>query len=303
MNLKQLQYAVTLSREGSFSKAADVLGISQPSLSQYIKKIEEETSCVLFERKGTSVRLTEAGKIYIDTGLRILELEKKMKNALSDLSYYKTGTLTVGTSPYRSARFMPAAAAAFREAYPGVSLTVDERGTQELLEGVGHAEFDLCVTVLPVDENLYSYTVLHEENFLLAVPKGSALDQKLAAGTAPGNDFPVADLALADGSDFVMLTEGQFMQRLLRKLADQQNLTLNPAVTVKSLEAQIAMVARGLGAALIPEGLEAFAAPDSVSCYRLTGDLASRQVAAVWRKGDDLSEIARAFVDILQKNV
>lgn len=300
MNLKQLQYAVTLSREGSFSKAADVLGISQPSLSQYIKKIEEETASVLFERRGANVRLTEAGKIYIDTGLRILELEKKMKDALSDLAFYKTGTLTVGTSPYRSANFMPAAAAAFRAAYPGVSLTVDERGTQELLEGVSHAEFDLCVTVLPVDENLFSYIELREEKILLAVPKDSELDKKLLSAALPTDGYPVADLALADGSDFVMLTEGQFMQRFLQKLAEQKGLTFRPVVTVKSLEAQIMMVKEGLGAALVPSGIEALSGTDRIRLYRLSGEESSRTVAAVWRKGDELSEIARAFVDILK---
>ena len=73
MNTKQLKYVIVLAREGSFSKAAESLGITQPSLSQYVKKIEKEIGLELFDRTGGNLRLTDAGRVYIDAGQKILE--------------------------------------------------------------------------------------------------------------------------------------------------------------------------------------------------------------------------------------
>ena len=78
MNMKQLKYVLVLAHEGSFSLAADTLGISQPSISQYIKKIEKEQGVELFDRTSGDVRITDAGRIYIEDGRKILDLEKQM---------------------------------------------------------------------------------------------------------------------------------------------------------------------------------------------------------------------------------
>ena len=303
MNLKQFRYALTLANEGSFSRAAEVLGISQPSLSQYIKKLESETGVPLFERSGQTVRLTDAGRIYIEAGRTILDVEKRMQAGFSDLAAYKTGTLTVGAAPYRSAGLMPAACAEFRRLYPGISLVIDERGSRELLEGVSRSEFDFAVTALPVDESLFDCELLHREEILLAMPKDSALDTRLAeaAVTLPGRLYPAVDLALADGADFVMITEGQAMQQLLEDLCAKAGVLPRTSVTVRSLEAQIQMVREGLGAALVPARIERFGGFDRIRYYSLRDTLRERAIGAVWKKGDLLTQAARTFLEILKK--
>ena len=74
MNTRQFQYVLTLAREGSFSRAAETLHISQPSLSQYIKKIEREIGLELFDRSNGDVRITDAGKIYLKASQQILAI-------------------------------------------------------------------------------------------------------------------------------------------------------------------------------------------------------------------------------------
>ena len=98
MNMKQLRYAVVLAQKGSFSSAAEALAISQPSLSQYIKKIENEIGLELFDRTNGDVRLTDAGRVYIEAGRKILDLEHQMEVSFSDLAAHKTGSLIVGTA-------------------------------------------------------------------------------------------------------------------------------------------------------------------------------------------------------------
>ena len=75
MNTKQLKYGLVLARDGSFSRAANTLNITQPSLSQYIRKIEKELGTELFDRANGDVRLTDAGRVYLEAGRQILDLE------------------------------------------------------------------------------------------------------------------------------------------------------------------------------------------------------------------------------------
>ena len=103
MNIKQYKYVITLAKESSFSKAADVLNITQPSLSQYIKKIEKGIGLELFDRTNGDVRLTDAGRVYIEAGRKILDLEHQMEVSFSDLAAHKTGSLIIGAAPYRAA--------------------------------------------------------------------------------------------------------------------------------------------------------------------------------------------------------
>lgn len=103
MNTKQIRYVETLARVGSFSEAAAELGISQPSLSQYIKKIEGELGTPLFSRTGSSLRLTGAGLVYLEMGRRMLDAEAQMLSRIGDLKADRTGVLRM--APRRSALF------------------------------------------------------------------------------------------------------------------------------------------------------------------------------------------------------
>ncbi len=150
MNTKQLRYVLTLAHEGSFSRAAEALNISQPSLSQYIKKIEAETGALLFDRTGGDVRVTDAGRVYLETGRRILDLEQQMERKLEDLSEYRAGSVVVGVSPHRCVHLMPEIVRRFRAAWPGMCMVIEERAGGRLLEDAEHGAFDLCVATLPV---------------------------------------------------------------------------------------------------------------------------------------------------------
>lgn len=303
MNLKQLKYVIVLANERSFSKAADVLNISQPSLSQYIKKIEKQIGLELFERTNGHVRLTDAGKIYLDTGKRILDLEHQMQSQLSELSEYKTGTIIVGTTPFRSVTMMPRVVAEFKKLYPGIQVVVDERGNQEISEAVERGEFDVCVATLPINERICNYDIVLEEEIFVAVPRGSELDRKLdeKAISMKERKHRAVDVHLLNYEPFVMVTETQIMQRKLQDLCMDYNLELKVAAVVKSLEAQGAMVREGVGAALVPTGVEKFEDKDGgVSYYSLIQEIPRRTVVAMYHKEKVLSKVMKDFITVIQ---
>ena len=298
MNTKQLKYVIVLAREGSFSKAAESLGITQPSLSQYVKKIEKEIGLELFDRTGGNLRLTDAGRVYIDAGQKILALERRMEAQFSDLSGNRAGTVVIGASPYRTAGMMPVVARVFRERFPGMHLTIREATTAELAEGLEQGEYDLILTLLPVDERLFTWEKVTEEELILAVP---ADRPPLPAQSMPQRRYPAVDPAVLNGQSLVMITSAQFMQKQLEELTAEFRLSIGTAAVVKSLEAQINMVRAGVGMALTATGIERFVSEGEVRFYSFTHPLPRRQVVVAWRADRSLSRAADELKKIICK--
>lgn len=300
MNTKQLRYVQVLAQMGSFSRAAEALNISQPSLSQYIKKIEREIGLPLFDRTESDVRLTDAGEVYIDEGRKILDLEHRMEAKFFDLQAGRTGSVTIGASPLRSVGMMPQVARRFREVCPGVHLVIREGTTVELTEGAAHGEYDLCVMLLPVNERLFAYEKIGEEELVLAVPASyPAFRTKAVAGRR----YPAIDVSLLNGQRFVMITELQLMQQSLENLCIEYGLELEKAAVVKSLTAQIAMVSEGLGMALVPTGMERFCRREDVVFYSFEQELPKREIAVMWRRDRELSGIAAKLLDVMKETL
>lgn len=297
MNMKQFKYVLVLASTGSFGKAAEALDISQPSLSQYIKKIEQQVGMELFDRTGGNVRLTDAGRIYVDAGRKILDLEHQMQSRISDVATYKTGSVIVGTSPYRSAGMLPAVVKRFREQYPGMQVMVEEMTTDELLEATEHGQFDICLTVLPIDDRLFDYEKIMEEELVLAVPISYP---EFVVTNQKERKYPAIDAGQMNHGSFIMLKEGQAMQKALNNLCVDKNLELNRVAVVKSLEAQIAMVRAGVGMAFVPAGVNQFCSNDEVRFYSLTQELPKREVVVIWRKDRQLNQATKDMIDMMK---
>ena len=288
MNEKQFQIISILARENSFAKAAGKMNVTQPYLVQFVKKIEAEVGAKLFERAGTSVRLTDAGKIYLETCDKMRRLQQEMHAKLMLLSEKKIGSITIGISPFRSIGMLPRIAARFKEKYPGVYLEAVERTRYELLDGVAHGEFDLCITTLPVDERLFHYEPIAEEEVVLAVPEDVTFPE---AVVREDRRFPAIDACLFAGKDFVEVRENQLMQRELESLCLDLNISVNKAAVVQGPDAQLSMVREKIGYSLIPTGVLRGKEPEGVHLYSLIQDLPKREVVILWRKERKPTEI------------
>lgn len=290
MNAKQIKYVLTLAREGSFSKAADVLNITQPSLSQYIKRIEKEAGQRLFNRTNGDVRATDAGRAYIEIGQKMLDLEHQLEERLSDLAAYKSGTITIGISAHRSVALMPLVVKMFKSRYPGITLKIIEKNRNELIESAEHAEFDLVVTTLPIDELVFTYeTVFIEEN-VIATSKSVTIPNEIMNN----RKFPVISVYALNGLPFAMLKEDHLMQRELSELIRMHGLDLKKEVECSSLEALVEMVKQGIGAAFIPACL---AKDPSLNYYSIKETVPRREIIVMYRKGQYLSQ---AVLDLKQ---
>ena len=204
-----------------------------------------------------------------------------------DLSMHKTGSLVIGAAPYRAASMMPLIAKRFQNLYPGMHLIVREGTTAELMEGMEHGAYDLAITLLPIDQRLFQYEKVMEEELILAVP---SCFNPFPAKRILERRYPAVDVKMMNGQSFVMLTDTQFMQKQLEKLVLDYDLKMSASAVVKSLEAQIEMVKAGVGMALVPSGIDRFCTTAEVTFYSFTESLPKREVVVMWRKERRLSK-------------
>lgn len=300
MNLKQLKYVIVLSEQGSFSRAAEELNISQPSLSQYIKKIENELGMDLFDRSGSELRLTDAGREYISAGREILNIEHRMMDRFSDIREDRTGTIVIGVSPHRSVCILPAAIARFHKQYPGIEVTVDERVGQELMDRAERGEYDICISTTPVDEKIFEYEHILKDECVLTVPKEGSFAEKLtgSAQRMTGRAYPAVDITNIDGQDFVTLSEPQLMQKILQNICNEYAMTVRPTVVCKSLGAVLAMVEEGLGAAILPMSLVR-KSDGRIKCFSIIQDIPHRDIVALYRKEQHRTKAVKELTKIL----
>ena len=126
MNTRQLEYVIAVAEERSFSKAADKLHISQPSLSQYIRNIEKSLEVNLFDRSVTPLSLTEIGEEYVKTAYRIIALENNLLKCISDQREKRKTTLNIGISAALNTWEISLALAEVRTKYPDTIITAHE---------------------------------------------------------------------------------------------------------------------------------------------------------------------------------
>ncbi|WP_455438276.1 LysR family transcriptional regulator [Hungatella hathewayi] len=301
MNMRQLRYVLVLANEASFSRAANTLGITQPSLSQYIKKIEKQMGAALFDRTGGDVRLTDAGRVYIETGRKILDLEKQMERRFEDLLSFKSGSIVVGVSPHRCIHLMPEIAKRFKAKYPGMFIVVEERAGDSLLEDAEHGHFDLCISTLPVDEKVFIYKLMQKEEILLAVNKNTKLLKKIDQSSIQiaGHKYPAVDFRILAGEDFVMLSDNQLMQKYLIKVCQDAGIEVRRAMECRTIETQFAMVKVGMGVALVPSGISEFCDAENVTFFSFIQSIPFRDMAVIYRTGQYLSKPVRDLMDIM----
>jgi LysR family hydrogen peroxide-inducible transcriptional activator len=134
MELHQLRYVVAVARTANFSRAAALCHVSQPSLSQQIKKLEDELGERLFDRMKRAVKLTSQGETFLHRALRILEEVDAAKREASDAQHLLRGALTIGVLPTIAPYLLPKVMAQFTNKFPGVEIVVEEDTTARLLK-------------------------------------------------------------------------------------------------------------------------------------------------------------------------
>jgi LysR family transcriptional regulator, hydrogen peroxide-inducible genes activator len=241
MELHQLRYFCAVARAGNFTRAAEEQHVAQPSLSQQIRKLEDELGAQLFDRFPRFARLTDFGKAFLPKAGEILRQVGQARTEIQEMSQAEVGSIIVGAIPTIAPYFLGPALARFARSHPAVSIRVVEEITPILLEWLHTGRVDLVVLALPVRRaELVSHELFREPLFA-ALPEG----HRLAARTS---------LALSEIRDdpFLLLKEGHCFRE--NALSACRRSRVNPKIVFESgqFSTIISMVATGMGVSVVP---------------------------------------------------
>ena len=273
MEIHQLRYFVSVAEIGSFTRAAQACYVAQPSLSQQIRKLEEELGQPLFERLGRNVRLTPAGHILYERATRILASLAEARDALRDPSRLHEGEIQVAAIPTVAPYLLPRLLKAFTRSYRGAEVTVHEDFTAEIVRHCAAGDVDLGIVALPIEDERLAVEPLFSEDLLVAIPSKHALARK--------RRITLEELTR---ERFVLLSEIHCLGAQIVRFCERQGCT--PAVTCRSAQLLTVqeLVGLGQGVSLVPEMAARMDRSGKIVYRNLTGTKASRTLAMIWHK-------------------
>ena len=184
MNLRQALYMKTIAEKGGITAAAKQLYISQPSLSQMLRQIEEEAGVPLFDRSSLSFRPTYAGERYLHAASVLLNTNEILENELREIRGEERGRLRLGISMLRSAQLLPCVLPEFASRFPKVEVSLQEAGSAKLEQLLQEGSVDMALASTEPNNPLLEYRLLQKERIGILAGPASPLAQRFPPGTA-----------------------------------------------------------------------------------------------------------------------
>ena len=243
MTLQQLEYIVAVYRTRHFVKAAEACGVTQPTLSAMIQKLEAELDVKLFERSSQQVMPTAIGKVVVEQAWKVLNRARKLKDIVAEEKKSLTGTFRLGIlptiAPYLLPRFFPRL---MRE-NSSLEIREVEMKTADIRRAIDRGEIDAAVMVDTGDLDDYALTTLFYEQFLAYVSPSDQLSAKKSIKTS--------DLS---NELLWLLDEGHcFRDQLVKYCQLKAAKTSQSAYSLGSIETFMRIVENGQGVTFIPE--------------------------------------------------
>lgn len=295
MELRHLRYFVAVAEELHFGRAAELLGISQPPLSQQIQALEQELGVRLFERSNRHVALTDAGRLFLEETRQTLAQVSKSVDVVRRAEQGEIGELQIGftaSAPFVS--IIPRAVFAFRQAFPAVHLNLQEMTSRQVSQALVDKKLQIgMIRPLELPAELDAVELL-----------GEPLVALLHAGHPLAGDQD-RGLTLAELADepfvFFPRSYGTGLYGQLFSLARQAG--FSPRITQEAHEALtiIGLVAAGLGVSVLPASFRRIRIDGVV--FRTLLDAGA--TTAVWlvKRRQEHSPLAQAFIDLLTREV
>lgn len=243
MTLQQLEYIVAVYRLRHFGKAAEQCGVTQPTLSSMVQKLEDELGVRIFERSTQGVTPTAVGRLVVEQAWRVLTRARKIKEIVAEEKQSVAGEFTLGILPTIAPYLLPRFLRGLHEKYPSLDLRVMEMKTDETKRALTRGEIDAAVLVSLDHMEGFTQTTLYYEQFLCYVSRGNALWER--------SSIRASDL----GGEFLwLLDEGHCFRDQLVKFCDLKAARRSKTMySLGSIETFMRMVESGQGVTFIPE--------------------------------------------------
>ena len=282
MDLKQLQYFLTIVEEGSITAAAARLHVTQPPLSQQLKKLEKEFNVVLFERDSRNLQLTAVGQMFADRARQLLALSNVIQKEILDFSRGYKGNLYIGTTPTAVPLVLSPKIAEFHQNYPMINF--------EFFEGNSAYIHDL------VQKGIIDIGIIRSPFHLQGIKYLKKEPEPMVAVMSPEYNWSDCVSCSVDELDGKQLIIYRRYESILNEVFNLHNVL--PRIICKAERSSSALRAAesGLGIALLPSGATQMAQEKIVQKI-LDDDCLYTSPMAIWAYDHYLNKSAMAFLD------
>ncbi len=292
MNMKQALYFKTIARYGTITAAAKQLYISQPSLSQTLRQIEDEVGTPLFDRSTSPFHLTYAGERYLKAVEAMLDIETRLKEEIESIRRDDGGRLRLGISVTRAMQVLPDVIPIFTKAYPNVTIELTEAASASLEGLLQKGQIDLALAALEANEANIAYELIEKESIGILAGKGSQLAQLVPSGT------PIS-LEMVEKEAFVSLDTSHSSRIIQDRLFRRYN--IRPKILLETSSLEVARrVALKSGACMVLPDVYAdeFVFNSGGAFYPLKDYENHRHFYACYRNDENTKKYIRDFVSI-----
>lgn len=285
MELKQLEYFIVLCEELHFTRAAERLGIAQPSLSQQIQLLEHEIGTKLIDRVGKKNVLTEEGKILLHHSYNIFHEISEAKTAIDDLQGLKRGTLKIGALLTVVNYLLPPAIIQFHNRYPNIELSIFGLRTGDMIQQLLKNELDLGIASLPVEHNDLEMIPLFKEHLVLVAKKDHPIVEE-----------PYVTLHVLRSLPSILLPNSYYIRQMVNVGCHSLDFTLKPVMEMTTMESIINMVASGVGVTVLPKAYVEYVNNPQLRTVPIDKPKVTRNVGIAYRKNKFLCTASRVFI-------
>lgn len=308
LSFRIMEYIVALEEEGNFTRAAHKLYISQPSLSQAIKRIEEESGIQLFFRDRGRILPTEEGTLFVAAGKRMIKLMRDLENDLLDRSQLNRGSLVIGTGYMLGAILVFRQVAKFREQHPEIDLRLVEAGAPELEAKTIDGSVDLCFIFQPLWEQELCVKPLCTGKMVLVMSKTNPLN-RYAFHYPDDPDRLCFDLRKAKKASFICPAEGNRLDQMSNQIFKRAGFIPFISMRIRNIATSVRLVGSSNDVVILPDAFLHTVwnddDPPPVNSYYLNkeNDQPWTLVAAYSKDAGHISSAAQAFIDMLDEHI
>ncbi len=309
---KYKQYVYEVYREGSISKAAANLYISQPSLSAIIIKIEKKLGLAIFDRSTSPLRLTEFGKAYIKAIEDEYEIEKGVENLISDINMLRFGELSIGASNVFAAYTLPPIISEFKKKYPDVKVNLIEGNTEMLESLLSLNKVDMVIDNNRYDAGIYDKALYSKERILLAVPKNFkecekvselALDEEcIKSKKYREESCSAVPLCVFKSVPFIMLAPNNDTRIRSNKMCREAGFHPNIVLEVNQQATAYMIATTKMGATFISDTVVCkMPSYENLSYYKIDSSSADRDIYFYFKKHKYKTQVMREFMNFISQ--
>lgn len=298
-------YFLTIVEEGSLSKAAQKLYLSQPSLSQYLKRMEKRLGVDLFDHNTSPLKLTYSGERYYEFLLEEKLREEQIIQELKDIKQGTSGRIRLGIAFWRAACFLPEVFPEFHRQFPNIQIELCEGKSvnfqKELLDG--HIDIAICNIGQDMNYDKFSIEILNNEQILLGAPTNHSYVKSILKNPEIINGYPKATLDILNQIPLILSKNGQNLTYQIQAFFASKKMSPKILMRTENLTTAINLSVAGMGCVFVPEeGAHICHRNGEITYFTLDAPELFWKFAVIYRKNAKLSRVCQLFVDFT-KNI